>query len=297
MQANSSVSINSISIKEKLKEIGALCKLRLTFLVVVSAVFGYMYGATEISYSTLLWLSLAGFLVTGSSNAFNQVIEKELDRKMKRTSERPLVTGKLSVSEGLFIASLFGVFGLLILFFLINPLSGILGTLAIFMYTLLYTPLKRITPWAVFVGAFPGAIPPMLGYVAATGSFGLEPGILFAMQFMWQFPHFWAIAWVLDDDYSLGGFRLLPSKSGRGKTSAFITLTYTLFIIPVSLLPWMFEMSGNFSAIAVVILSVAFAYLSWKLYRTCETKDAKILMFASFIYLPLVQLFYLVDKL
>jgi heme o synthase len=297
MQVNTSISIKDLSTKEKLREIAALCKFRLTFLVVVSAVFGYLYGASEFSYTTLILLSVAGFLVTGASNAFNQAIEKELDRKMKRTAERPLVTGKLSMLEGILIASLFAVLGLFILFFFVNPLSGILGALAIFMYTLLYTPLKRITPWAVFVGAFPGAIPPMLGYVAATGKFGLEPGILFATQFMWQFPHFWAIAWVLDDDYALGGFRLLPSKSGRSKTSGFITLIYTLFLIPVGLLPWMFGMSGNFSAIAVVILSTAFAYFSWKLYRTCEIKDAKILMFASFFYLPLVQMFYLVDKL
>lgn len=298
MQIDTSLaSAKELSLKDKLKELAALCKFRLTFLVVVSAVFGYMYGATEFSASTLILLSVAGFLVTGSSNAFNQVIEKELDRKMKRTGERPLVTGRLSMTEGILIASIFGAVGLAILFFLINPLSGILGALAIFMYTVLYTPLKKITPWAVFVGAFPGAIPPMLGYVAATGKFGLEPGILFATQFMWQFPHFWAIAWVLDDDYALGGFRLLPSKSGRSKNSAFITLVYSLFLIPVGLLPWMFGMSGNFSAIAVVFISIIFSYYSWKLYRTCETKDAKTLMFASFFYLPLMQLFYLVDRI
>jgi protoheme IX farnesyltransferase len=280
----------------KLKDIALLTKIRLALVVVVSAIAGYLMAYESFSLITFLLLIVGGFLVTGASNAFNQAIERNLDRLMDRTSDRPIPAGRMSLNESLLIAVVFALAGLFCLF-LINWLSAVLGFLALFIYVAIYTPLKRITPWAVFVGAFPGAIPPMLGFIAATGKFGIEPGILFAVQFIWQFPHFWAIAWVVDEDYAKAGFSLLPSKGRKDKNSAFQILLYSLFLIPVSLLPWLFEMSGNISAILVVILGVVFAWLSFRLFQSCNRKEALILMFASFLYLPLIQFLYVLDKL
>ncbi len=280
----------------KVKDIGLLTKVRLAFVVVLSAIAGYFMGPGEFSLIQLLLLLVGGFLVTGASNAFNQVIEHNLDRLMDRTSGRPIPAGRMSVWEAVFTASVFAIAGLVCLA-MINWLSVVLGFLALFVYVVIYTPLKQITPWAVFVGAFPGAIPPMLGYIAASGTFGLEAGILFAVQFIWQFPHFWAIAWVVDEDYEKAGFRLLPSIGRKDKSSAWQILLYSLFLIPTSLLPWMFGMTGNWSVIPVIVLGAVFAYFAFRLMRTCEKKEALILMFASFIYLPLVQLLYVLDKL
>jgi heme o synthase len=280
----------------KLKDIALLTKIRLALVVVISAVSGYLMGYGTFSLLHFLLLITGGFLVTGASNAFNQAIERNLDRLMDRTSDRPIPAGRMSLNESIYIAFAFAIAGLICLA-LINWLSAVLGFLALFMYVAIYTPLKRVTPWAVFVGAFPGAIPPMLGYIAATGKFGLEPGILFAVQFIWQFPHFWAIAWVVDEDYAKAGFSLLPSRGRKDKISAFQIFLYSLFLIPVSMLPWLFEMTGNFSVVAVVILGVLFAWLSFRLLRSCSRKDALTLMFASFIYLPLIQLLYVLDKL
>ncbi len=273
-------------------------KLRLTSLVVFSACLGYFFADynPEHMWSELICLCLGGFLVTGSSNGINQIIERELDAKMNRTNNRPLPTGGMGVNEAWAVAFVSGLSGVALLYFGLNTLSAILGLSALVSYAFIYTPLKQVTSFAVFVGAFPGAVPPMLGWVAATGHFGVEAGMLFAMQFMWQFPHFWAIAWVLDEDYSLGGFRLLPSAGGRDKTSAFQILIYTLFLVPVSLLPWAFNLTGTISLIVISICGIGFSYYAIKLYLSCEIKDAKKLMFASFIYLPVLQLVYVLDR-
>lgn len=291
-----SIAKPKVTALHKVKDIGMLTKIRLAFVVVLSAVAGYFMGPGEFSAIQLILLILGGFLVTGASNAFNQAIEHNLDKLMDRTRERPIAAGRMSVFESVVIAVSFGIVGLLCLA-TINWLSAVLGFLAMFVYAAIYTPLKRITPWAVFVGAFPGAIPPMLGYIAASGSFGIEPGILFAVQFIWQFPHFWAIAWVVDEDYAKAGFSLLPSLGRKDKSSAFQIFLYSLFLIPTSLLPWMFEMTGNWSVIPVALLGVVFAALAFKLMRSCTRKDALVLMFASFIYLPTIQLLYVLDKL
>jgi len=198
----------------KIADYAAFFKMRLTSLVVFSAIFGYLIAAESVDWMSLIFLVLGGVLITGASNGFNQIIEKDLDKLMSRTNKRPLVTGRMSVIEAYWVASTAAFLGITILWFMLNPLSGVLGALALFLYVAVYTPLKQITPWAVFAGAFPGAIPPMLGYVAYSNSFGLEAGLLFALQFMWQFPHFWAIAWKADKDYAKAGFRLLPSKGG-----------------------------------------------------------------------------------
>jgi len=289
------------AIASKLRDYAVLFKLRLSFLVVVSASLGYLMAVDKIIWVDFLILVFGGFLVTGSSNAFNQVWEKDLDKIMDRTQMRPLPQGKIQVSEALIAASIAGALGIGLLWILLNPLSGVLGLLALFLYVFIYTPLKPISSIAVFVGAIPGAIPPMLGYVAGSGAFGLEAGILFAVQFMWQFPHFWAIAWVLDDDYKKGGYRLLPFKEGRSKRSAFQIVLYTAILIPVSLLPWAipFEqpMIGNIAMLVSSLMGIWFLWLAYKLYRSLEKKDAKKLMFASFLYLPVIQLVYVLDKL
>ncbi|MGB1033039.1 MAG: heme o synthase, partial [Flavobacteriales bacterium] len=228
----------------KVTDLGLFFKLKLSLIVVLSAVLGYFMGADHVVWQDLISLIVGGTLLTGASNGFNQVWERNIDKKMSRTMNRPLPTGRMSVTQGLVIASLTALAGIAILYFLLNPISALLGFIALFSYVLLYTPMKAHSPIAVFVGAFPGAIPPMLGYVAATNDFGVEPGSLFAVQFMWQFPHFWAIAWVAHEDYLKAGYRLLPFRSGQNKQTAFQILLYSLFLIPVSLLPWVLPMNN-----------------------------------------------------
>lgn len=276
----------------------ALFKLRLTSLVVVSAVLGYWMGVPAGQFSGVhaLLLALAGMLVTGASNALNQVLEVQADSLMDRTATRPLVRGSLQGKEATVIASVAGVLGVVLLWSVFGRLTAILGLLSLFMYVALYTPMKRSTPWAVFVGAFPGAFPPMMGYVAATGTFGLGPGLLFAMQFMWQFPHFWSIAWVLNDDYAKAGYHLLPSRGGRDRYSAFLTLLYTLFLIPVGMLPWVFGLVGTWGMGTAVVLGLWMLLQAVRLMITLDVKDARRLMFSSFLYLPLTQLAYVLDK-
>ena len=283
----------------KLREVVVLFKLRLASLVVVSAILGYLLGVAEGGFSWLgiVGLTVAGTLLTGASNALNQVLEIREDGLMQRTADRPLVRGTLSIPEAVFAALLAGGIGTALLWFQFGPLSGILGFMSLFMYVALYTPMKKHSPWAVFVGAFPGAFPPMLGFVAATGHFGLGPGLLFAMQFMWQFPHFWAIAWVLDDDYAKAGFRLLPSAGGRDRRSAFLILLYTLFVIPVGMLPWVFGTVGPFAMMVAVICGMVMLVPAVRLFLSQDKADARKLMFASFLYLPVVQLAYVLDRL
>ncbi|HOZ41370.1 MAG: protoheme IX farnesyltransferase [Flavobacteriales bacterium] len=283
----------------KLREVAVLFKLRLASLVVVSAALGYLLGIPEgaFTWSGILLLALAGTLLTGASNALNQVLEVGEDALMLRTVERPLVRRALTTNEAVLSAFVAGGIGTAILWLVFGPLTGILGFISLFMYVALYTPLKKHSPWAVFVGAFPGAFPPMLGYVAATGEFGLGPGLLFAMQFMWQFPHFWAIAWVLDEDYARAGFRLLPSREGRDRRSAFLILLYTLFVIPVGMLPWVFGVVGPWAMAVSVVCGTVMLVPAYNLFLTREKADARRLMFASFLYLPVVQLAYVIDRL
>lgn len=287
----------------KLKDYAIFIKLRLTYLVVFSAATGFVMGVGVMGNSTdgtvwnrLLMLVIGGFLITGSSNGFNQIIERDIDGLMDRTSKRPLPDNRMTVFEAYMLATTMGVIGIIILFVYINPLSAMLGILALVLYTLAYTPLKRKTPFAVLVGAFPGAIPPMLGWVAATNGLGIEALILFAIQFIWQFPHFWSIAWVLDDDYKKAGFKMLPANGGRVKSSAFLVLVYTIGLLPISLLPILFNMSGNIAAGIIMISGIWFIYYAIQLYKRCEISASKKLMYASFIYLPVIQIALIIDK-
>jgi len=285
------------SFSDKIAAYAAFFKLRLASLVVFSAALGYLIAADSVDAMQLIYLCIGGFLVTGASNGFNQVIEVDLDRLMDRTKNRPLVTGKMGRIEGIIVASISGLIGILMLWFLLNPLSGILGILALFLYAAVYTPLKQITPWAVFVGAFPGAIPPMLGWVAYEGTFGLEPGLLFAIQFMWQFPHFWAIAWKADEDYKKAGFHLLPSKGGKDQTSAYLILLYSFFLLLVSILPIAFGFVGNVGLVIMILAGIVMIQPSIQLYRKRTDKAATKVMFASFIYVPIVLLAWFFDKM
>ncbi len=278
----------------KFKTYLVFTKFRLSFLVILSALSGYLFAGgkdlTEITY-----LMLGGTLVTGASNGANQIWERNLDKIMQRTNRRPLPTGKMSLQEAFLVVILFLVVGTSLLW-LINTKSALLGLLAFISYVFVYTPLKQISPWAVFVGAFPGAIPPFLGAIAATNSFGFVPGILFFVQFTWQFPHFWAIAWVLYDDYKKAGFSLLPAKDGKSKASGFQIMAYSLALIPFSLMPWILGWTGVVTLISASLLGIWFFYLSYKLYHSCETADARKLMFASFVYLPIIQFIYVFDR-
>jgi len=290
---------NNIQVKKysKISDIVQFTKFRLASLVVLSAALCYLFGADEINYSSLTMLIIGGFFVTAASNGFNQIIEKDLDKLMNRTSKRPLPDGRMSLTDAYIISITFGVVGLAILYIWLGLACFLLGLFALASYTFIYTPLKQKTPFAVFVGAFPGAIPPLLGYVAATGSFDIAAWLVFGIQFLWQFPHFWAIAWVLDDDYKKAGFKMLPSKEGRDKNSAFQIMVYTFSLIPIVLLPYYFHLTGITSTILNIIFGILFSYQSVKLYQDCSLKSSKNLMFGSFAYLPLVQLAMYLDKI
>jgi heme o synthase len=282
-------------VPKKLKQYISFTKFRLSFLVVVSALSGYLFNGGSDYYEIFL-LMIGGILVTAASNGSNQIWEKDIDGLMKRTAKRPLPMKEMSLTEACIVVAVSLIVGLIMLA-MINWPAFYLGIAAYISYVFIYTPLKRITPWAVFVGAFPGAIPPMLGAIAATGEFGFIPGILFFVQFTWQFPHFWAIAWVVDADYRAGGFSLLPSKKGKSKESAFQIALYSLALIPFSLLPWWLEMTGIWTLIIGSVLGAWFFLLSYKLFLSMDDKDARKLMFASFVYLPIIQFVYVFDKI
>lgn len=278
----------------KFKTYLVFTKFRLSFLVILSALSGYLFAGGK-DMLEITYLMLGGTLVTGASNGANQIWERNLDKIMQRTHRRPLPTGQMSLQEAYMIVLLFLIVGSYLLW-LINLKSALLGLLAFVSYVFVYTPMKQMSPWAVFVGAFPGAIPPFLGAIAATNQFGFIPGILFFVQFTWQFPHFWAIAWVLYDDYKKAGFSLLPAKDGKSKASGFQIMAYSLALIPFSLMPWILGWTGIATLISASLLGIWFFYLSYKLYHSCETSDARKLMFASFVYLPIIQFIYVIDR-
>ncbi len=270
-----------------------LTKFTLSALVVFSAVITYFTVAEEFQIQKIMALCIGGFLVTGAANGFNQIIEKDLDALMNRTKKRPLPTANLTKAEALIFCLTLAIIGVVLLAVFCNFLSGIVGFLSILLYALIYTPLKRKTPFSVFIGAFPGALPTLIGAVAATDGFGqihFFGVLLFFIQFFWQFPHFWAIAWVSHDDYQRAGFFMLPSKGGRDKGSRSQILIYTLALFPLSLTPYFFEQTGWISATIVSTMGIIFIYQAFQLYKSGTIDDARKLMFGSFVYLPIVQL-------
>ena len=275
-----------------------ITKAGLAFSVVFSSIAGYLLGADQIDITVLLLLSIGGYFMVGASNAFNQVIEKDLDALMKRTRKRPVPSGRMSVPTALTIASVFTVLGVVTLY-VVNPKTAMFGAISIFMYVCMYTPLKTRTPLAVFVGAFPGAIPFMLGWVAATNDFGIEPGTLFMIQFFWQFPHFWAIGWMLDDDYKRAGFKMLPTDKKDTATIIQIIM-YTFWMILASVFP-VTGLTGALTlsvpaAVIVFILGLGMLLFAFKLYNNRSNRSARQLMLASVSYITLMQIVYVVDK-
>lgn len=281
-----------------MRDLALLFKLRVTSMVVISAVLGYGMGVAPGEFSLLnaLLLGLGGLLVTGSSTALNEVIEVEQDSRMERTSQRPLVRGTMSITEALIISLVAGATGTALLWLLFGQLAGLLGLLSLFIYVAIYTPLKRFTPWAVLVGAIPGALPPMIGHVAAVGSFTLGAGLVFAVQFMWQFAHFWSVSWLLHDDYAKADYHLLPSPGGRDSFSGFLIAAYTFFLLLTGLLPWVFGLTGHWSALVAVVLGLYMLFHALRLMRSLDKADARRLLFAGFLYLPVVLLTYALDK-
>ena len=284
--------------REFISDFNKLIKLRLTLTVVFSASVSFLIGSKiqgETIWINWLILTVGGFLVTSAANGFNEIIEKDLDKLMTRTMDRPIPAGRMNTGQALVLSIFMGIAGTLILVKL-NFLTGVLSVFSIFFYAFLYTPMKRISPIAVFVGAIPGALPPLIGYFAAFNNPSISwlPLILFIIQFVWQFPHFWAIAWVLDDDYKKAGFRLLPTTH-RDKTSATITLLSTVALIPIGLMPVFYHFGGYVFGVISVIGGIYFSWQAIKLYNTLDVVSAKKLMYASFFYLPLLQLALLFD--
>nr|WP_242922320.1 heme o synthase [Pontibacter liquoris] len=273
-----------------------LLKFRLSLVVAFSSAIGFILGETDASFLNIVLVMLGGLLVTGSANIINQIIEKDLDKLMKRTAKRPLPTGQVSVTEAIVYCVLLGVSGLTLLALNFNVLTAVLSFISLLLYGFVYTPMKRINPICVFIGAIPGGMPPLIGWVAATGVLGVEAWILFGIQFIWQFPHFWAIAWVLDDDYKKAGFKMLPTAGGKDLKTAIQIMIYTLLLLPLSLLPLQFGMSGSTSALIAIVCGVLFLAQTFYLMRTCSKKAAMSIMFGSFLYLPIVQIAFVLDK-
>ena len=285
----------SASLTSDFKEI---TKMRLAVSVVFSSVAGYFLGAEVVDFVTVLLLAVGGYLMVGASNAFNQVIEKDLDVLMNRTKNRPIPSGRMSVTKALIIAFLFTIIGVGVLY-IINPITAVFGAVSIILYVAVYTPLKTKTPLSVFVGAFPGAIPFMLGWVAATNDFSIEPGTLFMIQFFWQFPHFWALGWWLYDDYKRGGFFMLPTGK-RDRGTAIQIILYTIWTIIISLVPATGQTGSLYlspiSAVLILLLGLLMLKYAIQLYKKRDEKTARQLMFASVTYITLLQIIYVLDK-
>ena len=289
------------SIKSIFNDFKEITKAGLAISVVFSSLAGYLLGIHAFNMNTiyvLIMLAIGGYCMVGASNAYNQIIEKDLDALMDRTKNRPIPAGRMSVNTAFIIATILTIIGLTILY-LINPKTAMFGAISIFLYTCVYTPLKTVTSLSVFVGAFPGAIPFMLGWVAATNDFGIEAGTLFLIQFFWQFPHFWAIGWFLFEDYKKGGFYMLPTGKKNNGTAMQIIL-YTLWLTVASVLP-SFGYTGRLylttvSAVIVGLLGLWMLFYAIKLYKNKTDKAAKTLMLVSVAYISLIQVVYISDK-
>ena len=275
-----------------------LTKARLSFSVVFSTIAGYLLAVESVNFFDVFLLIIGGYCMVGASNSFNQIIEKDKDALMDRTKLRPIPTKKITTSNAFLISISLAIVGLLILF-TINLKTALLAAFSIFIYTCIYTPLKPITPLSVFVGAIPGAIPFMLGWIAATDDFGIEPGTLFMIQFFWQFPHFWALGWMLDDDYKKAGFNMLPTGS-RDRKTAFQIILYVIWMIIISLFPYT-GLTGDLSlgiygAIIVLTLGLVMLFFAFNLYNRMDINSARKLFFFTVLYLTSIQLVYILDK-
>lgn len=299
MIADKGLPIKTFGIsKAKAKDYTQLVKLRLTALVVFSAVVGFLLASTQgVAWPQLVALTIGSFLVVGSSNAINQILEKESDKLMSRTASRPLADGRMEVKEAVIASFIMGIAGVSIMGLLLNQLSASLALLGLLIYAFAYTPLKKINPIAVFVGAIAGAIPPMSGFVAASGEITGLAVVLFIIQFFWQFPHFWAIAWVMKEEYDKAGIKLLPMGSNKDRIGALQIMMLTLVLIPISLVPAMLGYLSFWAAIGCMILSCLFFFQSSKLFYDLKNGSALQLMFGSFMYLPVILIIFFIDQL
>ena len=276
----------------------SLTKAKLALSVVFSSIAGYFLAVDEVDFNELILLVIGGYSIVGASNSFNQIIEKDKDVLMDRTKNRPLPAKEITTQNAFWISVFLTLIGLLCLYF-INYKTAFFAAISVFLYTCVYTPLKPITPLSVFVGAIPGAIPFMLGWVAATGSFGIEPGTLFMIQFFWQFPHFWALGWMLDDDYKKAGFIMLPTGN-RDKSTALQIILYIIWMMIISVFPYT-GLTGDLtlsfgSTIAISMLGVIMLVLAINLYNKMDISSARKLFYSSILYLTLIQIIYLIDK-
>ena len=276
----------------------SLTKARLALSVVFSSIAGYFLAVDAVDFNELILLVIGGYSIVGASNSFNQIIEKDKDLLMDRTKNRPLPAKEITTQNAFWISVFLTLIGLLCLYF-INYKTAFFAAISVFLYTCVYTPLKPITPLSVFVGAIPGAIPFMLGWVAATGSFGIEPGTLFMIQFFWQFPHFWALGWMLDDDYKKAGFIMLPTGN-RDKSTALQIILYIIWMMIISVFPYT-GLTGDLtlsfgSTIAILMLGIIMLVLAINLYNKMDISSARKLFYSSILYLTLIQIIYLIDK-
>ncbi len=283
----------------KVRDYMMLIKFSLSFMVVFSAVISYLLApkVVEFDWTQIIWLFVGGMLVTGSANAVNQVVERDTDAMMKRTAKRPVASGRMSVAEGWAFAIVTVVAGVVILAYFFNLLSAAVAIVSWFIYAFMYTPLKKVSAIAVLLGAVPGGLPCLIGWAAGQDDLSVGGWVLFGIQFFWQFPHFWAIAWIAHNDYSKAGFKLMPSVEGPGRYSAIQSIIYSLVLIPVGILPYLVGMSGMISLWIVFVANVFMIWQSVRLYREMELKAARRVMFSSYIYLPIVLLALLADKL
>lgn len=288
----------AITASDKMKAFGELTKFRLSSLVVFSAAMTFLLAAKDnVDFFKLFALVVGGFLVTSAANIINQVKEVEIDKLMKRTANRPLPTGRLSKEEAIIFGTICALSGMLLLVLYVNLLTAAITFISMLLYGFVYTPLKSRTPLSVLVGAIPGALPPMIGWVAETGTLGVEAWVLFGIQFIWQFPHFWAIAWILDDDYQRVGFKMLPNGGGKDMNTAFQIMIYTLFLLPLGMLPTQLGITGPTSAIVATICGCMFLMTTFNLMKECTAKAARNILLGSIIYLPIVQIVYVIDKI
>jgi protoheme IX farnesyltransferase len=283
----------------KLKDYSQLIKPSLSIMVVFSSVISYLLAPKVVEYDwkMIVLLFVAGLLVTGSANAINQVVEKDTDAMMKRTAKRPVAAGRMTTGEGWAFAIITGVVGVLMLGNFFNWLSAGIALFSLFLYAFIYTPLKKVSSISVLVGAVPGALPCLIGWTAGNDAISSGGWVLFLLQFMWQFPHFWAIAWIAYKDYAKAGFKLLPSELGPTKYTAIQTIIYSLLLIPVGVIPYFIGMSGSISLVIVAIANVFMVWRCVQLYRNMDVPSARRIMFSSYIYLPVVLLALLADKL
>jgi protoheme IX farnesyltransferase len=302
-----SAGTSSFTLTGKLRDYLMLFKFSLNIMVVFSAVICYLLAPKVVEYNVLMiiYFAIGGFLVTGSANTINQIVEKDTDAKMKRTAMRPIASGRMSEAEGWAVAVIAGAAGLWILGNYFNWLCAGIALFSLFLYAFIYTPLKKVNAISVLVGAVPGALPCLIGWAAGNdtifwgehGAGDLGGWALFSIQFFWQFPHFWAIAWLAHKDYTNAGFKLMPSVEGPTKYSAIQSIIYSLLLIPVGVLPYLTGISGLVSLIVVLVANLFMVWQSVRLYKEMEPKAARRVMFSSYIYLPIVLLALLIDKI